>query len=565
MARLNRYGPLLCALSQVTLAQPPANDAQADGARRKQVDALFAAVNTNSSPGCSISVMRNGAVVYAHGYGMADLDHGIANGPGTVYHVASMSKQFTAAAIQLLASEGKLSLDDPVRKYIPELHDFGTPITLRELLNHTSGMRDQWDLLGLAGWRYSLDLITDDDVMSVLTRQRSLNFPPNTRFSYSNSGFTLLAQVVKRVSGVSLREFTSARIFKPLGMSHSHFRDDHAEIVPNIAYGYESAGDTFRLSVTNFDTVGATSLLTTVEDLALWDENFYHPRVLNPQLLKQMTTPGRLADGKPLQYGLGLFVDTYRGLPVVSHAGADAGYRSELVRFPEQHFSVACLCNLAQTDPSTLAHQIADLYLAGQLQPDSASESPRSGSFVPDSATLSRWVGTYLDRTTLRKAQITLDDQVLHVHPGGPLVVELQLADASHATTPQLPVTLELLPGAGTTIRGLTVSQPGQPADTYDRVAPYKPAAEQLAQWAGTYYSEEVDARWQIEVKSGQLMLSSIKMKPTRLEPATADIFIAPFGGLQFERRGGRVSGFTVATGRVTGLRFKKVAPPQQL
>ena len=235
---------------------------------------------------------------------MADLDHNIPITPTTVFHVASMSKQFTAASILLLAQENKLSLDDPVRKYIPELPDFGTPVTIRELLHHTSGLRDQWDLLDLSGWRYSHDLITDADVLYVVSHQHGLNFPSNTKYLYSNTGYTLLAQIVARVSGQSLRSFTTTRIFAPLGMKNTHFRDDFDEIVRNMAYGYVPSGDTYRLSVTNFDTVGATSLLTTVEDLALWDENFYTARIGGPALIQQLQERGKLNNGKQIDYAL---------------------------------------------------------------------------------------------------------------------------------------------------------------------------------------------------------------------------------------------------------------------
>src|SRR5579871_2180040 len=340
----------------------------------QRVDELFQKMDSTVSPGCALSVMRDGQIIYERGYGMADLDHNIPITPATVFHVASMSKQFTAASILMLAQEGKLSLDDPVRKYIPELPDFGVPVTIRQLIHHTSGLRDQWDLLGLAGWRYSLDLITDEDVLSVVSRQRDLNFTPGSKHLYSNTGYTLLAQVVKRVSGQSFREFTTARIFEPLNMKSTHFRDDHAEIVKNMAYGYEPAKDTYRISLTNFDTVGATSLLTTVEDLIHWDENFYHPEVGGEALIKQMLERGKLNNGEQLDYASGLVVGTYRGLATVDHGGADAGYRSDMIRFPDQHFSVACLCNLATANPSDLARRVAAIYLAQEMKPE---EKPR--------------------------------------------------------------------------------------------------------------------------------------------------------------------------------------------
>src|SRR5690349_3241656 len=234
----------------------------------KQVDKVFAKWDRADSPGCALGVYRGGQIVYKRGYGMEDLNQDVHITPRTVFHVASMSKQFTAASIVLLAQQGKLSLDDDVRKYIPELPDFQQKITIRNLVYHTSGLRDQWALLELAGWRYSKDLITDEDVLSVLTRQKELNFKPGERHVYSNTGYTLLGLIVKRVSGLSLREFTIKNIFEPLGMTRTHFRDDHAEIIKHNAVGYEQeTGKPFEISITNFDTVGATSLHTTVEDL----------------------------------------------------------------------------------------------------------------------------------------------------------------------------------------------------------------------------------------------------------------------------------------------------------
>src|SRR5580693_4975937 len=335
-----------------------------------KVDKVFEKWNRTDSPGCAVGVYKDGQTVYEHGYGMANLNDDVPITPETVFHVASMSKQFTAASILLLAQQGKLSLDDDVHKYIPELPDFGERITLRHMMHHTSGLRDQWSLLGLAGWRYSQDLITDDDVMSVIVRQKALNFKPGEKYLYSNSGFTLLAIIVKRVSGLSLREFTTKNIFEPLGMAHTYFRDDHEEIIKHDALGYEQDGKDkpFRTNLTNFDTAGATSLHTTVEDLQLWDENFYHPRVGGAAFLQQMLERGKLNNGELQDYASGLVIGTYKGLPTVDHGGADAGYRSDLIRFPEQHFSTAVLCNFADTNPNALALQVADIVLASDLK-----------------------------------------------------------------------------------------------------------------------------------------------------------------------------------------------------
>jgi CubicO group peptidase (beta-lactamase class C family) len=392
----------------------------------KQVDKVFEKWNRPDSPGCALGIYKDGQIVYKRGYGMANLNDDVPITPATVFHVASMSKQFTAASILLLAQQGKLSLDDDVHKYIPELPDFGESITLRHLLHHTSGLRDQWSLLELAGWRYSQDLITDDDVMSVLVRQQALNFKPGEKYMYSNSGFTLLAIIVKRVSGMSLREYTTKNIFEPLGMTHTHFRDDHEEVIKHDALGYEQDGKDkpFRMNLTNFDTAGATSLHTTVEDLQLWDENFYHPRVGGPALIQQMLERGKLNSGEQQDYASGLLIGTYKGLPTVDHGGADAGYRSDLIRFPEQHFSAAVLCNFANTNPSALVDQVADILLARDLKapgPGPAKKPANAATvamtaeqsvaaFDPTAAQLAAYPGSFVSQEIDPVYRISLQD-----------------------------------------------------------------------------------------------------------------------------------------------------------
>jgi CubicO group peptidase (beta-lactamase class C family) len=292
---------------------------------------------------------------------MANLDHDVPLTPSSVFHVASVSKQFTGTAILLLAADGKLSL------------------TIRQLATHTSGMRDQWDLLNLAGWRYSRDLITDDDVMELLTRQKALNFNPGERHLYSNSGYTLMALIVKRVSGTSFREFTTERIFKPLGMHHTFFRDNFSEVVKGQAYGYAPAGQGYRLSVTNFDTAGATSLLTTVEDLLKWHMNFDSKTVGGETLQVKLLERGVLNSGTTIDYAFGVTHGRHRGVATVGHGGSDAGYRADFVRFPEHRLGVATLCNIATANPGALSRRVADLFLPGNL-PAAPAEPPADNS-----------------------------------------------------------------------------------------------------------------------------------------------------------------------------------------
>ena len=382
----------------------------AESTEHTRVDAIFAQWDKPSSPGCALLVLEDGKPLYDRSYGMADLENRVPITSRTVFHVASISKQFTTASIALLAQEGKLSLDDNIRKYVPELPDYGTPITLRQLANHTSGLRDQWDLLKWAGWRLPDDLITDDDVLRVAFRQRSLNFTPGTDYAYSNTGYTLLAHVVKKVSGQSLKDFTAARIFAPLGMRHTHFRDDHAEIVPNLAHGYDIPANTnaaptaskvtggYKISNPHLDTAGPSNLLTTAQDLARWDENFYTPRVGGSTLIQQLIEPGKLKSGKELVYAFGVEVPQYRGLRAVEHSGRDAGYRSDILRFPDQHFSVILLCNTPELVTRDYARKVADVYLASHFK--SEPPVPKQPAAPPpsrelSSSALAAYTGTY--------------------------------------------------------------------------------------------------------------------------------------------------------------------------
>jgi CubicO group peptidase (beta-lactamase class C family) len=521
---------------------------------------LFAEWDKPTSPGCAVGVMKDGRIIHERGYGMADLDHDVKISPTTVFHVASMSKQFTAAAILMLALDGKISLDDPVRKYVHELPDLGGPITLRQLLHHTSGLRDQWELLTLAGWRYSLDLITDADILALLARQKALNFPPGSKHLYSNSGYTLLAQVVKRVSGQSFRTYTSTRLFAPLGMSQSHFRDDHAEIVKQAGYGYTPSIDGLKLSITNFDTVGATSLLTTVRDLALWDENFYTGRVGGQALIGQLQERGSLNDGTKLSYAAGLEIGKYRGLNIVSHAGSDAGYRANLIRFPDQHFSVAVLCNLASMNPTALARRIADIYLAsalGAVTPPAAALSPQPGR-----EQLEKWTGLYVAPEA--------GDRVMRVRFGdGELQGGLEadgrafgleaMRDERFRYMREPQTELVFSGGENGAPTTLTTYTDGKLQHSYSRATPYEPSVAELQEYAGVYRSDEVDMPREVVVRDGKLVVRSLKSGEIPLLPVSVDLFNGRGNRIRFLRDAqGKVTGASLSTFRIYNFRFAR-------
>lgn len=330
------------------------------------VDRIFDAYDKPGSPGCALGVIRDGKLIYTRGYGEGNLDHHIPLNSKSVFYIASTSKQFTAASIAMLARDAKLSLDDNVRKYVPELPDYGQPISIRNLTHHTSGLRDYLGLIPMAAQRDE-DVHTDEDVLALVARQKSLNFKPGERHLYSNTNYWLMSVIVKRVSGKSLRDYAHDRLFQPLGMADTQFHDDHTRIVERRVSGYAMAA-TGRLALvaTLFDRVGDGGLLTTVEDLAKWDRMFYTDG-LAPGFAESLQQTGRLKSGDAIEYAFGLSIAQRGSLRQVAHGGSFNGFRAQMMRYPEKSFSVICLCNRADINPSDLADRVAELYIGVPL------------------------------------------------------------------------------------------------------------------------------------------------------------------------------------------------------
>ncbi|HLI51928.1 MAG TPA: serine hydrolase domain-containing protein, partial [Thermomicrobiaceae bacterium] len=506
-------------------------------------------------------IFQQGEIVYTHGYGMANLELGVPIGPGSIFHVASISKQFAALSIALLAAEGKLSLDDDVRTYVPEVPDFGGErITIRQLIHHTSGLRDQWDLLDLAGWRED-DLITDDDVLEITSRQRGLNFAPGDQYRYSNTGYTLLGIIVRRLTGQSLRQFAQERIFAPLGMTHTHFHDDHSEIVFGRTQAYEPREDgSPRVSIPVFDTTGATSLFTTVEDFFHWDQNFDLGTV-GGELLGERLTPARLNDGQVIGYGFGLSL-RQRGNPrLVGHDGADAGYRSSYVRVPEQGLAVVIFCNLSTMVPGTLADRVLSIFLG-----DEPGKTPPVEQPAFTERQLAGWPGFYRSRQSGWLLEVTAHDDGLFLQLGR----ELPLRPIS-----QTPLRLTIEGWSNTTIeaepssgengpRALLVTQSGGMIERFDRVADEEYAVKPLNGYTGRYYSDELDTSYGFAVRDNDdgpvLYWQRKRFSDRPLRAVLNDTFIAGMTRFEFTRDGqGAVNGFSVNTMRSCGMRFERI------
>jgi CubicO group peptidase (beta-lactamase class C family) len=342
----------------------------------KQIDNLFSGYN-QATPGVALAVVKDGKIIFKKGYGAANLEYDTPITPKTVFQIASVSKQFTAFSIYLLEKQGKISLEDDIRKYVPEVPDFGKPIKIKHLLAHTSGIRDQWSLLTLAGWRMD-DIITTEQILKIIRRQKELNFEPGSQFSYSNSGYTLLAEIAARVSGKTFAEYMKENIFAPLGMNDTQFYDDANRIVKNRADSYEKLGGAYQKKNLNHSVVGATGLLTTVEDLSKWALNFENPKVGDAELIRRFDEPSLLNNGQPVLFAVingensyhakGQFTRNYRGVDLLNHSGHDAGFRTFLLRFPGKKLSIIALSNDEHLNIFQTSFTIANLYLKNDLK-----------------------------------------------------------------------------------------------------------------------------------------------------------------------------------------------------
>ena len=368
---------LTLSLIATIIAAPLAAQQSFPDSLARRVDSVFSRYNGSDAPGCALGVFQNGAITYSRGYGSANLEYGVPITPNTPFISGSVAKQFTAAAIALLVEQGRLSLDDDVRKYVPELPDYGKRITVDHLVHHTSGLRDFWALVQVAGMRYD-DGYTSGDVIRLAARQKQLNFAPGTAYDYSNTGYIALGLIVQRVTGKSLREFAAEQIFGPLGMTSSHYHDDHTMIVPGRASAYSPVPEGgWRINVWNNDIVGQGGVMTTITDMQKWDENFYTGKVGGQGFLKRQLQQGKLADGTTLSYAFGLTVGEYRGLPLVEHGGSSGGYRTIITRFPSAHTSVVALCNESGANTTTLSHRVADVVLGPKFTKPAAPPAAR--------------------------------------------------------------------------------------------------------------------------------------------------------------------------------------------
>lgn len=543
-------------------------------APEKQVDQLFTAWDRKESPGAAVAVVKDGKILYKKGYGMANLEYDIPNRPDTIFHIASVSKQFTTFSVLLLEKDGKLSLDDDIRKYIPEVPDFGKTITLRHLAHHTSGLRDQWALIAMAGGRLD-DVITKEHILKLVERQKELNFEPGAEYLYSNTGYTLLAEVVARVSGKSFAEFTEERIFKPLNMTNTLFYSDHEKIVRNRAYSYRPFGKGYKKSVLSYANVGATSLFTTVEDLSLWAVNFENPKVGDRNLMEKMKKRGVLNNGRTISYALGQSVGKYRRLNRISHSGGDAGYRTYLGRFPDEKFSVIVFSNDGAFGAGQMARKVVDIYLKDQINAKNKSlpkkkvtpaKLPKKEvkSINVDVNTLKEYVGSYqLQPNFIIK--ITQSNGNLFAQATGQSRLDLIAQTKTSFAVKNVAAKIIFHRDDKNKVNLLKLHQGGRISDA-KRIKPFDPNAVNLADYSGHFYSEELATEYIFTVKDGKLIAEHSRLSDITLSPVKNDFFRANrwfFNQIEFVRNENKeIIGCKVSNGRVRNLSFKKLQKP---
>ncbi len=536
--------PLLFLVTSVVQAQSALPDSTVH-----RIDRIFSGF-TNATPGCGVGVSREGKPVYVKAFGMSNLEYGVPLTTETVFESGSVAKQFTAGAIVALALDGKLSLEDDVRKYLPEVPAFpGGPITIRMLLNHTSGLRDQWGLLGLLNEGPGQHVHAPETTVDLVSRQKMLNFAPGTRHLYSNTGYTLLGVIVSRVSGKSLDAFSQERLFKPLGMTNTQWRDNYNEIVKNRATAYSGGrgGFTTNMPITNI--TGNGGLLFTITDMLTWMANLDDPKVGGRAWRDSLEVRGKLKSGRTIPYALGLTHGTFNGAHEISHGGSTAGYQTWVGRFPDQKLAVAVLCNVTNAGPQALARQVVEVFIPRVAA--TQQSAPASIALTPEQQ--KAWSGIFRDPVT--DAVIRLSPRGTSVAFGEPVQITLAAQSATTLRGPMVQYDLVTKAGKRTVNRIAVEDTVG-----YEEVQPADTSARALAQYVGTYWSEELGGSLRITIENGGLVLHVRPAERVTLRPSYKDSFlIQGTQSIRFLRdRSGRVTGFGVFAGRVLDVRFVK-------
>ena len=535
-----------CAFPQNTIAKPS----------QQEIDSIFSEWEQADQPGGTVAVIKEGKLIFSKGYGLANIEHSVPNTPTTVFRIASTSKQFTAATILLLAQQQNLSLDDSLYSFFPEFPDYAKDITIRHLLHHTSGVRDFFNLTELKGFRKD-DYYDDAEVMGWLTAQPSLNFTPGEAILYSNSGYWLLGQIVQKVTGASMATFADNEIFTPLKMQNTLFHNNHNRIVKNKAYGYTPfSGSEFEINMSTLDLIGDGGILTTVEDLKKWDDEFYQHKVFDKNFWEMMTTVGKLNNGESLDYASGLRISDYKGLKQIDHAGWFGGFKSNLIRFPEQQFSVIVLANREDAYSTGLARQVADLYLSQYIK----KEADNAPQFIELNAEqLKELPGHYWSRDRNDSRHVYVEQGKLKLSPAPKR--EYDLTPLSESQFKLMGVSANVIITFMPKSKQMSVSVNGRDPFICDQYTLANYTSDQLAQFTGSFYSEALMVNYHIKIIDGELQLYIGNSQTSTLDAVQQDMLVSrSLGVINIERNSEEIiTGFKLSSNRVKHVQFEKV------
>jgi CubicO group peptidase (beta-lactamase class C family) len=547
---------LLCSFSVISFGQIKESQA---------IDSLFIEWNKPDVPGCALGVIKDGKLIHSKGYGISDLEHDIEITPSSVFYIGSVSKQFVTFSILLLEEQGKLDLDDSIQKYLPDFPEYNTPLTIRHFIHHTSGVRDYLTLMYLKGRNY-LDNTDVDEVYELIKRQKELNFSPGEKYLYSNSCYFMLAMIVEKAAGQSLRLFAQEHIFSPLGMEHTLFYDDNTDLIKNRVFSYEkkSGEDGFNNLIMRFDLVGSGGVYSNIEDLFLWDQNFYNNKLGKggQEIIQKMHEEGLLNNGESSGYAFALNNGTYKGLKTVSHGGSLAGYRAQLMRFPEEKFSVIILANRGDANPTSKSFQIADILLKDKFADESQKKEIKTDATgntnTLEEFTLNQLTGNYEIQAGV-VLEINVENDSLHVlqswNKSSYNIINTTGNTYEIPNDPTIQFVFSELKDDFSQV--VTVFQNGN-----ETVCKRKEKMEfstlNLEDYTGNFYSEELDATYLIFLEDDKLKVKIASYEAQELNIYEIDAFTSDEGLVRFTKSNGVIRGFELDAGRVTNLKFEK-------
>jgi len=529
--------------------------------REKEIEAIFERAVPKNGPGCSVAVINGGKTLFRRDYGMANMEKKRPIDKGTIFHSASLSKQFTAALIHLFEIDGKLSFEAPVTNYIPELSDCCRNITLSHLIHHTSGLRDQWELLPLKGWENGQP-VSNEQILHLLIKQKRLNFPPGSEYLYCTSGYTLLAIVLERLSGVSFSRLCRDIIFSPLKMNSTTFYDGTLRADERFALSYEPAAEDSFLEVpVDFTTVGGTGLKTTVDDLIRWTEEWRLKEVFPPRLFSLMVQPGKLITGKELSYGSGLVLKNIGPYKAYGHGGMDGGFRSYILTIPERGLSIIILANWAAMMPASLAEQTARLFLNGLEEP---ADEVISAINLP-SEILQERASLYFNPNSAVARYLEFKENRLLLRLG--MELELEAIDKKQMRIKGRPFVRYLFTEEGMTE---TIGQ-NEPV-FFRKYRALSPESETLEKYTGSYHSDEIGETFEVEIIDNSLHIKGRGLKKRKLTPLFLNSFLGEITGeldhlinlnIAFEEKDGKIGGFNLNSRDIRNLHFLRTGGSQ--